>query len=298
MSTSFSQLILQGPEVDNKTVNQIASQLKAKETTSKNTGKPYYRLSLAAPLDSTRLHQLRQQYPFDINPLPAGFDPGNIRLLLTDMDSTLISIECIDEIADFLDIKPQVAEITEAAMRGEIDFETSLKKRIQLLLGLDDSALQHVYDERLKLNPGAEIMLQGLQQNNIKVALVSGGFTYFTQRLQQRLHLDFTLANELAFDKQGKLTGIANDVIVGAQRKADYLTELCTVMSITPDQVIAMGDGANDLLMMERAGLSIAYHAKPTVQQQASCALNHCGLEGVLELLGIGETFSIPTQTS
>jgi len=283
-----TQLILQGAALDQAAINKLADQVNPRQRlTQRETTNNGCRLHLEKPLDSTTLEQLRQQYSFDINQLPANFDPENIRLLLTDMDSTLISIECIDEIADFLAIKPQVAEITEAAMQGEIDFETSLNRRIKLLLGLDDSALLHVYEERLKLNPGAEIMLRGLQQSNIKVALVSGGFTFFTERLQQRLSLDFTHANELAFDAQGKLTGLANDVIVGAQRKADYLNELCIELGITTDQVIAMGDGANDLLMMEQAGLSVAYHAKPTVQQQASCALNHCGLEGVLGLLGI-----------
>jgi len=286
-----TQLILQGASLDKASINQLADQVNpGRRLTQRETAPDWCRLYLEKPLDSAKLNQLRQQFTFDINQLPNDFEPDNIRLLLTDMDSTLINIECIDEIADFLDIKPQVAEITEAAMRGEIDFETSLKKRMGLLLGLDDSALQHVYEERLKLNPGAETMLRGLQQNNIKVALVSGGFTFFTERLQQRLGLDFTHANELAFDTQGKLTGLVNDVIVGAQRKADYLSELCTQLTISADQVVAMGDGANDLLMMEKAGLSVAYHAKPAVQQQAATALNHCGLEGVLGLLGIDQT--------
>lgn len=283
----MSTLILQGPELKTKTIEQLAAQVQA---TTITPGKPYSRLTLPNALDTVRLNQLRAQYPFDINPLPANFDPGNIRLLVTDMDSTLINIECIDEIADFLGIKTQVADITAAAMRGELDFETSLKKRMDLLLELRDSTLHHVYDQRLKLNPGAEDMLHGLKDNNIKVALLSGGFTFFTKRLQKRLNIDFTLANELAFDDRGKLTGLNNKIIVGAQRKADYLSELCLEMGITTDQVIAIGDGDNDLLMMQRAGLSVAYHAKPAVQQQSTTALNHCGLEGVLGLLGIDQT--------
>jgi len=293
MTLLKTPLILQGPGLNRESVAEITASLEAAMIgvsdhtliSDKETGLECHRLGLASPLDATTLAQLRRHYPFDINQLPAGFDAGNIRLLITDMDSTLINIECIDEIADYLDIKPRVAEITEAAMRGDIDFETSLKKRIDLLRGLDDSTLQHVYNERLELNPGANIMLRGLRRNHIKIALVSGGFTYFTQRLQQRLDLDFTLANELAFDTDGKLTGLANGVIVGARRKADFLTELCSEMSINPDQVVAMGDGANDLLMMGHAGLSVAYHAKPAVQQQADTVLNHCGLEGVLGLL-------------
>lgn len=284
--TGRRTLVLHGDGLGSQSIESLTDELRAEVETVAPDHR-YARLSLATPLSIDLLARLRQQHGFDINQLPAGFEPTQMRLLLMDMDSTLISIECIDEIADFLDIKPQVAEITEAAMRGEIDFETSLKRRIALIHGLDDSALQHVYDERLQLNPGAERMLAGLKERGIKTALVSGGFTYFTERLQQRLGLDFTLANVLAFDSGGKLTGIANDVIVGAQRKADFLNELCALNNIQPHQVIAMGDGANDLLMMQQAGLSVAYHAKPKVQDQAMTALNHCGLDGVLSLLDI-----------
>lgn len=282
--TDGRTLVLQGDQLGSQSIESLADELKA-DIQRIAADHRYARLSLPAPLSVEHLTRLRQQHDFDINQLPAAFDPAQVRLLLMDMDSTLISIECIDEIADFLDIKPQVAEITAAAMRGEIDFATSLQRRIALIQGLDDSALQHVYDERLQLNPGAERLLAGLKQRGIKTALVSGGFTYFTERLQQWLELDFTLANELAFDHNGKLTGIANSVIVDAQRKADYLLELCRLNDIEPHQVIAMGDGANDLRMMQLAGLSVAYHAKPTVQQQSLTALNHCGLDGVLGLL-------------
>jgi len=230
------------------------------------------------------LTTLKSAHEFDINLLPAGFEPVSAKLLVTDMDSTLINIECVDEIADFINVKPQVAEITEAAMRGEIDFETSLRQRVSLLKGLDVTALERVYAERLQLNPGAELMLKGLQQQTIKTALVSGGFTFFTQRLKQRLGLDYTMANVLG-EHKGKLTGEVDGDICGAQAKADFLLTHCDKLAISPAQVIAMGDGANDLLMMDEAGLSIAYHAKPKVQQQADTALNYCGLDGVLGLL-------------
>lgn len=230
------------------------------------------------------IKNLRSEYQFDINILPQGFDATACRLLVTDMDSTLINIECVDEIADFINVKPQVAEITEAAMRGEIDFETSLRKRVSLLKGLDVTALERVYLERLQLNPGAEKMIKGLKQQGIKTALVSGGFTFFTERLKQRLGLDFTMANVLG-EHNGKLTGEVIGDVCGAQAKADFLLAHCTKLAISPQQVVAMGDGANDLLMMDQAGLSVAYHAKPTVQQQASTVLNYCGLEGVLGLL-------------
>jgi len=284
--TEQHTLVLQGAALGSQTIESLTDELKA-AVQYIAPDHSHARLRLSAALASDELKRLRQLHPFDINELPPGFDPKQMRLLLMDMDSTLISIECIDEIADFLNIKPQVAEITEAAMRGEIDFETSLQRRIALIHGLDDSALQHVYDERLQLNPGAERMLDGLKGHGIKTALVSGGFTYFTERLKRRLNLDFTLANELAFNSHGELSGIANDVIIGAHRKADFLNELCELNNIKPHQVIAMGDGANDLLMMQQAGLSVAYHAKPTVQHQAMTALYHCGLDGMLELLNI-----------
>lgn len=227
---------------------------------------------------------LQLQHAFDINALPTNFDAKAVGLLVTDMDSTLISIECIDEIADFMNLKPQVAEITEAAMRGELDFETSLRKRVSLLKGLDVSVLERVYEERLQLNPGAETMVATLKQNGIKLALVSGGFTFFTDRLKQRLGLDFSQANLLA-EKDGKLTGEVEGDICGAQTKADFLLQCCQQLDITPAQTLAVGDGANDLLMMEPAGLSVAYHAKPKVQQQADTAINHNGLDAILGLL-------------
>lgn len=235
---------------------------------------------------SASLSEWQKVVAFDINLLPAGFSGEQARLLVMDMDSTLINIECVDEIADFLQLKPDVSEITESAMRGEIDFETSLRKRVALLKGLEVSALEKVYEQRLQLNPGAEIMLLGLKNQGIKTALVSGGFTFFTERLQKRLNLDYCQANLLG-EANGKLTGEVVGDVCGAQTKADFLLARCEELDIFPSQTIAMGDGANDLLMMREAGLSIAYHAKPAVQAEAATSLNYCGLEGVLGLLQI-----------
>ena len=274
--------ILQGKSLSQHQAEEIASQLGG--TLHGEQG--YYSITSAQPPEAQIADQLKQRYEVDINTRPEAFDPGQVKLLVTDMDSTLISIECIDEIADFIGIKPQVADITEATMRGEIDFETSLRRRMALLKGLDQSALDQVYDERLQLNPGAEEMVAGLQRQGIKVALVSGGFTYFTDKLKARLGLDYTLANTLAFEG-GKLTGKIDDQIVGAQAKADFLLQKCRELGIHPSQAVALGDGANDLLMMKEAGLSIAYHAKPKVQNEAARALNYCGLEGVLGLLNL-----------
>ena len=209
---------------------------------------------------------------------------NRVGLVVMDMDSTLISIECIDEIADMQGLKPQVAEITESAMRGEIEFSESLRRRVKLLAGLDESALQKVYDQRLKLNPGAELMLNELQNRGIKTLLVSGGFTFFTERLKTRLSLDFAHANTLETEN-GKLTGNVVGDILDAQAKAHWLVNIRDELGLSPEQVVAIGDGANDLKMLAAAEIGIAYHAKPVVQAQAAYAINHVGLDGVINLL-------------
>ncbi|WP_431520295.1 phosphoserine phosphatase SerB [Janthinobacterium lividum] len=209
---------------------------------------------------------------------------SEFKLVAMDMDSTLITIECIDEIADMQGLKPQVAAITEAAMRGELDFAASLKQRVALLEGLDASALQRVYDERLKLSPGAETMLAAVQKAGLKTLLVSGGFTFFTARLKERLGLDYTHANELEI-VDGKLTGRVLGGIVDAEEKQRTVERVCAQMGITPAQAIVMGDGANDLKMMGIAGLSVAFRAKPVVRSQADVALNFVGLDGLLNVL-------------
>ena len=208
----------------------------------------------------------------------------NIGLVVMDMDSTLISIECIDEIADMQGLKPQVAAITESAMRGEIEFGESLRRRVALLEGLDELALQRVYDERLQLNPGAERLLEALQARGIKTLLVSGGFTFFTERLKQRVGLDYAHANVLEI-VDGKLTGHVLGDVLDAQGKADWLNRIRAELGLSSQQVVAIGDGANDLKMMAAAGIGIAYHAKPVVRAQATYAISHTGLDGVLNLL-------------
>jgi phosphoserine phosphatase len=205
-------------------------------------------------------------------------------LVAMDMDSTLITIECIDEIADFCGLKAEVAAITEASMRGEIkDFNESLTRRVALLKGLDASALERVYEERLALSPGAERMLEGARAAGLKTLLVSGGFTFFTERLKARLGLDYTRANTLEI-VDGKLTGKVVGDIVNADVKARTLIETCAKIGIDPKRAIAMGDGSNDLKMMAEAGLSVAFRAKPVVRQSASVAFNFVGLDGLLRL--------------
>ncbi|MFW5431737.1 MAG: phosphoserine phosphatase SerB [Methylophilaceae bacterium] len=204
-------------------------------------------------------------------------------LCVMDMDSTLIAIECIDEIADMMHIKPQVAAITGAAMRGELDFSESLRKRVALLKGLEESALQRVIDERLKFNPGAQEWVAACKANNIKTMVVSGGFTFFANHVKETLGLDYAVSNVLDI-VDGKLTGSVVGDIVDAERKAQELEKLRDELGLKTEQTIAIGDGANDLKMMDVAGAGVAYHAKPIVQEQAMYALNFNGLDGIIHL--------------
>lgn len=208
----------------------------------------------------------------------------NYGLCVMDMDSTLISIECIDEIADMVGIKPQIAAITERAMQGELDFAQSLRQRVALLKNLKETDLLRVLNERLQLNPGAKEWIETCKKNNITTLLVSGGFTFFAERVKEMLSLDHAVSNSLEI-VEGQLTGGILGNIVDAQSKADQLVKLRDQLGLSAAQTIAIGDGANDLKMMSVAGIGIAYHAKPIVQAQATYALNHTGLEGAIGLL-------------
>jgi phosphoserine phosphatase len=222
-----------------------------------------------------------------------GFTPplalADFRLMAFDMDSTLINIECVDEIAAAAGRKAEVAAITEAAMRGEIaDYKESLRRRVALLAGVPAAALQEVYDERLQLNPGAETLVRAVQAAGLKTLLVSGGFTFFTDRIRDRLGLDYTRSNVLEV-AGGRLTGRMVDQswgdICDGEEKRRMLLETCAALGIEPRQAIAIGDGANDLPMMAAAGLSVAYHAKPAVRAQAMVSIEAGGLDRLLEVL-------------
>jgi phosphoserine phosphatase len=214
---------------------------------------------------------------------------ANYKLIAFDMDSTLINIECVDEIADAVGRKAEVAAITEAAMRGEItDFKDSLRRRVALLQGVTTADLEAVRRERLRLNPGAAELVAACKRAGMKVLLVSGGFTYFADHVQELLGIDYTRSNVLEI-VDGVLTGRMvdqpwGDICDGAEKQRTLL-QTCTQLGISPQQAIAMGDGANDLPMMGAAGLSVAYHAKPRVREQAMVAINSGGLDRLLEIL-------------
>jgi phosphoserine phosphatase len=236
-------------------------------------------------------------YEFAPGLVVQGFTPPlalkDFKLIAFDMDSTLINIECVDEIADAVDMKEEVAAITEAAMRGEItDYKESLRRRVKLLRGVTVADLEQVYVERLRLNPGAATLVKACQDAGLKTLLVSGGFTFFTDRVRDQLRIDFTRSNVLEIESGpncGQLTGRMvdqpwGDICDGAEKRKMFL-ETCAQLGISTKQAIAMGDGANDLPMMGEAGLSVAYHAKPKVREQAMVAINEGGLDRLLEVV-------------
>ena len=248
------------------------------------------RMLLAGSADATtlttRLRPLSERLKVDIavtalKPSPNLAQPG---LLLMDMDSTLIQNECIDEIADFMGIKEQVAAITQLSMEGKLDFVASFTARVKLLKGLDASVLQRVLDERIKLTDGAEALIKGLQAHGWKTGLVSGGFTFFTDYFEEKLGLDFSQGNQLEII-DGKLTGGFIGEIVDARSKRAALLSKAKEWNIPMAQTIAIGDGANDLQMIEAAGMGIAFHAKPRVRELAPYALSYGGLDRTLDLL-------------
>ncbi len=240
-----------------------------------------WRIPKAAPADEIAPYCENARIDFAF--LPEGRRFGDLQLLAMDMDSTLITIECIDELGDMAGCKSEIASITAQAMRGELDYPQSLRKRVALLKGLPESALTRVYEERLRLTPGAEQLITACRKNDVKLLLVSGGFTFFTDRLKQRLGIDYTVSNTLAA-RDGRLTGELMGDIVDAEAKAAKFRAVTEELCAGKEQTVAIGDGANDLKMMALAGTSIAFHAKPVVREQASCAISWCGLDAVLNL--------------
>ena len=241
-----------------------------------------WRIRDAAPSPEVRSYS--QKHKVDYAFIPEGRRFAELKLVAMDMDSTLITIECIDELGVIAGKGPEIAAITEQAMRGEIaDYQESLRRRVALLAGQPETALARVYEERLSITPGAETLIAACKKHGVKLLLVSGGFTFFTERLKARLGLDYTISNVLEV-KGGKLTGKLLGEIVDADAKAAKFRQAMNELRADQQNTVAIGDGANDLKMMAEAGLSIAFHAKPVVRAQASCALTWCGLDAVPNL--------------
>jgi phosphoserine phosphatase len=272
-------LIIQGTEIQNHDLRQLAK-LAGASRIEQITGEAFRlydtqaRGGVAEYCENTKL---------DFAFVPENIKLADFGLLAMDMDSTLITIECIDELADIRGIKAEVSQITAASARGEIEFTDSVRRRVALLAGLNESALQRVYDERLQLSPGAEKMLARLKAAGVKTLLITSGFTFFAEQLKKRLKLDFIYSNTLEI-VNGKLSGKLAGKIIDADAKAVKVEEIRKQLGLKKEQVIALGDGANDLKMMAQAGVSIAYHAQPIVLQQTTYAINHVGLEGVVNL--------------
>ena len=282
MTDATMDLVLQAPAIGAADLGAIAA-LAGAQGIHVLAGASHQAFRLPRSEPNAGVAELCAKLGIDMAFVSSDLTRDRVRVVAMDMDSTLITIECIDEIADMVGIKPEVAAITASAMRGEIDFSESLQRRVALLSGLPIAALERVYAERLELSPGAEKMLSGFRSVGAKTLLVSGGFTFFTDQLRSRLDFDEALANTLGVSN-GKLTGLVVPPIVDAHAKAEHFKLTRERHAIDGGIAIAIGDGANDLPMLKAADVSIAYRAKPLVRAQATYAIDHCGLDAVLNL--------------
>lgn len=241
---------------------------------------------LPAEEAASTLPHLLAAVPFDAITQPA--EGRRKKLLLSDMDSTIITVECIDELADYAGLKAEVSEITERAMNGELDFVAALKERVALLKGLPESVLQECYDSRVKLMPGAEVLVKTMAAQGATTVLISGGFTFFTAQVAQAAGFQHNIANLLGVEG-GKLTGEVRGAIIDKHAKETTLQGFKDELGLATAQTLAVGDGANDLPMLLSAGLGVAYHAKPSVRAAAKAQINHCDLSALLYAQGISK---------
>ena len=284
MNHAGKQIIVQKqPALDTETINAISAQLQQAPVEHPTPGLARWR---AEPQSPAVFDDWAERFGVDAANVPNGLRLADFRLLAIDMDSTLVTMETLDEIADMAGLKAEVAAITEAAMRGEIkDFSESLTRRMALLKGVGEDLIERVYQERLHLSPGAEILLAAAKAAGLKTMLISGGFTHFTERLKARLGFDYAFANQFDIANQ-RLTGRVLGPIVDGAFKARAVQQCCQDIGCPPSQAIAIGDGANDLGMMAVAGLSVGYHAKPVVREKATWAVRKGGLDVVVGWFG------------
>ena len=284
MNHAGKQIIVQKqPVLDTETINAISAQLQQAPVEHPAPGLARWR---AEPQSPAVFDDWAERFGVDAANVPNGLRLADFRLLAIDMDSTLVTMETLDEIADMAGLKAEVAAITEAAMRGEIkDFSESLARRMALLKGVGEDLIERVYQERLHLSPGAEILLAAAKAAGLKTMLVSGGFTHFTERLKERLGFDYAFANQFDIANQ-RLTGRVLGPIVDGAFKARAVQQCCQDIGCPPSQAIAIGDGANDLGMMAVAGLSVGYHAKPVVREKATWSVRKGGLDVVVGWFG------------
>ena len=284
MNHAGKQIIVQKqPVLDTETINAISAQLQQAPVEHPTPGLARWR---AEPQSPAVFDDWAERFGVDAANVPNGLRLADFRLLAIDMDSTLVTMETLDEIADMAGLKAEVAAITEAAMRGEIkDFSESLTRRMALLKGVGEDLIERVYQERLHLSPGAEILLAAAKAAGLKTMLVSGGFTHFTERLKERLGFDYAFANQFDIANQ-RLTGRVLGPIVDGAFKARAVQQCCQDIGCPPSQAIAIGDGANDLGMMSVAGLSVGYHAKPVVREKATWSVRKGGLDVVVGWFG------------
>lgn len=284
MNHAGKQIIVQKqPALDTETINAISAQLQQAPVEHPAPGLARWR---AEPQSPAVFDDWAERFGVDAANVPNGLRLADFRLLAIDMDSTLVTMETLDEIADMAGLKAEVAAITEAAMRGEIkDFSESLTRRMALLKGVGEDLIERVYQERLHLSPGAEILLAAAKAAGLKTMLVSGGFTHFTERLKGRLGFDYAFANQFDIANQ-RLTGRVLGPIVDGAFKARAVQQCCQDIGCPPSQAIAIGDGANDLGMMAVAGLSVGYHAKPVVREKATWSVRKGGLDVVVGWFG------------